>query len=57
MTNSKEPKVRHKNSVELTIRKNKESLYVSVATVFREKVLQENNMIYFLLQKERIRKM
>ena len=30
-------KLRHKNSVELTIRKNKESL--SVATVFREKVL------------------
>lgn len=57
MTNSKEPKDRHKNSVELTIRKNKESLYVSVATVFREKVLQENNMIYFLLQQERIRNM
>ena len=57
MTNSKETKVRQKNSVKLTIRKNRESLYVSVATVFREKVLQENNVIYFLLKQERRKNM
>ena len=57
MTNSKETKVRQKNSVKLTIRKNRESLYVSVATVFGEKVLQENNMIYFLLKQERRKNM
>ena len=57
MTNSKETKVRQKNSVKLTIRKNRESLYVSVATVFGEKVLQENNVIYFLLKQERRKNM
>lgn len=57
MTNSKETKVRQKNSVKLAFRKNRESLYVSVATVFREKVLQENNMTYFLLKQERRKNM